>query len=257
MRWVSLLFFLAMLLPSLQVWAGEDLTIVGEGESLTEIELDEDLTIVGEGESLTEIELDKKLFKLSGFSAQRYREKKCHKRSLKIVADSPICTQRGVGLINMCHHPSAKKWLWFEGEVLQLTAICMKGIFFDERIIDGVLYHSEWPKMLANVDKLQPLYLSELAISENDLGLVPGAATDVISPEEMLVLGNQYLEGNKVIQDYVMAHKWFNLAATKGSGKVRDKATEQRLNVTALLTPSQIGEAQKLARKWMAEYSQK
>ena len=131
---------LIVLLLPLHAWADGGLTIVGEDRLAPK-----------------EIKLNEKLFKLSGLSARGYREKKCHKRSLKIVANSPICTDRGVGKINQCNHPAMEKWLFFEPEVNQLTAICMKGIFFDERIVNGVIHWTEWTKMLANVETLQPV----------------------------------------------------------------------------------------------------
>ncbi len=53
-----------------------------------------------------------------------------------------------------------------------------------------------------------------------------------------------YLNGNGVIQDYIRAHMWFNLAARKGE----EKARENREEVTKTMTLSQIAEAQKMAR---------
>ena len=61
-----------------------------------------------------------------------------------------------------------------------------------------------------------------------------------------LFLGIMYAEGRGVPQDYVRAHMWFGLSAAQG---------EQRA-VTGLemaerrMTPTQIAEAQKLARDW-------
>ncbi|MDP6781745.1 MAG: hypothetical protein QGH32_08365, partial [Alphaproteobacteria bacterium] len=170
--------------------------------------------------------------------------------SLKIVANSPICTDRGVGKINQCNHPAMEKWLFFEPEVKQLTAICMKGIFFDERIVNGVIHWTEWTKMLANVEKLQPAYLAELAVSDSDLSLASSDDAYMASPGEMLVLGIQYLEGNEVIQDYVTAHMWFNLAAARGN----KDAAEGRDALAKLMTLPQIAEAQKRARRWMEKH---
>ena len=58
-------------------------------------------------------------------------------------------------------------------------------------------------------------------------------------------LGVQYATGAGVIQDYVRAHMWGNIAASdgdEGGGKVRDA-------VAVTMTPAQIAEAQKLARE--------
>ena len=61
-----------------------------------------------------------------------------------------------------------------------------------------------------------------------------------------LVLGFMYELGQGVPQDYVQAHKWWNLAAAKGDAD----AVKNRDIVAAKMTPAQIAEAQKLAREW-------
>ncbi len=53
-----------------------------------------------------------------------------------------------------------------------------------------------------------------------------------------------YGEGVGITQDYVRAHMWFNLAASKGN----KKGSESREEVTKKMTPAQIAEAQKMAR---------
>ena len=61
-------------------------------------------------------------------------------------------------------------------------------------------------------------------------------------------LGLMYDNGRGVPQDYIRAHLWWNLAATKGdpdSVKNRDVAAGR-------MTPQQIAEAQKLARECLA-----
>jgi TPR repeat protein len=65
-----------------------------------------------------------------------------------------------------------------------------------------------------------------------------------------------YEWGTGVPQDYVQAHKWFNLAAatfTTPSG--HDMAVQARDRVAAQMTPAQIAEAQKLAREWKKQSS--
>ena len=60
-----------------------------------------------------------------------------------------------------------------------------------------------------------------------------------------------YAKGQGVPQDYVQAHKWFNLAAATSTSKPdHDNAVKARDNVAARMTPAQIAEAQKLAREW-------
>ena len=51
--------------------------------------------------------------------------------------------------------------------------------------------------------------------------------------------------------DYVQAHMWFNLAASRFTEKAdRDKAVSARDRLAEIMTPEQITEAQKLAREW-------
>ena len=62
-------------------------------------------------------------------------------------------------------------------------------------------------------------------------------------------LGSMYDRGRGVPQDYIEAHKWFNLAATQRS-EVQEKARENRDLLEKRMTSAQIAEAQKLAREW-------
>jgi hypothetical protein len=67
------------------------------------------------------------------------------------------------------------------------------------------------------------------------------------------VLGNMYFHGDGVRQDYVQAHKWYNLAASRYPAtdtERRDEAVKNRDIVAARMTPVEIAEAQKLAREW-------
>ena len=58
-------------------------------------------------------------------------------------------------------------------------------------------------------------------------------------------LGGMYTNGFGVIQDYVRAHMWFNITASRG-----DKdAIENRDIVANRMTPSDISKAQDLARE--------
>jgi len=52
-----------------------------------------------------------------------------------------------------------------------------------------------------------------------------------------------------VEQDYVLAHKWANLAAARGSRK----AAKSRKLFSKLMTPEQIAQAQRLAREYVAK----
>ena len=62
----------------------------------------------------------------------------------------------------------------------------------------------------------------------------------------MLALGRLHVQGLGVLQDYVEAHMWFNLAASRGEAA----ALEERDAVAAKMTPEERADAQKLARAW-------
>ena len=62
----------------------------------------------------------------------------------------------------------------------------------------------------------------------------------------MLALGRLYAQGLGALQDYVEAHKWFNLAASRGEAE----AVKERDALAAKMTPQQVQAAQELARSW-------
>jgi len=59
-----------------------------------------------------------------------------------------------------------------------------------------------------------------------------------------LMLGVMYASGEGTTQDYVRAHMWLNLAASNGDKNAR----ERREKLAKEMTPSQIADAQKMAR---------
>ncbi len=64
-------------------------------------------------------------------------------------------------------------------------------------------------------------------------------------------LGVMYENGQGVPQDYVQAHMWLNLAASRfPPGEDRDQSVKNRDHVAKRMTPAQISEAQRLAREW-------
>ena len=62
----------------------------------------------------------------------------------------------------------------------------------------------------------------------------------------MRALGQAYLQGIGLLQDYVEAHKWFNLAASRGDAA----AVAERNAVAEKMTSEHVGQAQALARTW-------
>ena len=63
-------------------------------------------------------------------------------------------------------------------------------------------------------------------------------------------LGAMYADGHGVLLDYVEAYKWLSVAASRFPAENRDVAVKMRDLVAAKMTPTQISEAQKLARDW-------
>jgi TPR repeat protein len=64
-------------------------------------------------------------------------------------------------------------------------------------------------------------------------------------------LGLMYGYGQGVPQDYIRAHMWLNLAASRATDiATRDQAAKSRDEVAATLTPAQLAEAQRMAREW-------
>jgi len=61
-------------------------------------------------------------------------------------------------------------------------------------------------------------------------------------------LGLIFSVGKGVPPDLVTAHKWFNLAAMRGS----EEAKAQRKQLADLMSPEEVAEAQRQAREWMA-----
>jgi uncharacterized protein len=69
-----------------------------------------------------------------------------------------------------------------------------------------------------------------------------------------VALGFAYAQGIGVVQDYIEADKWFNIAASraKSADELTDIASHHN-KLAHVMTSSQIAEAQKLAREWRAK----
>jgi TPR repeat protein len=63
-------------------------------------------------------------------------------------------------------------------------------------------------------------------------------------------LGVMYATGRSVGQDLVAAHKWFNLAAFRGS----KEAARYRRELADEMSASQIAAAQREAREWLSRH---
>ena len=58
-------------------------------------------------------------------------------------------------------------------------------------------------------------------------------------------LGVMYDKGQGVIQDYVLAHMWYNISANNGN----DDGRHNRDSIAKEMTPAQISKAQDMARE--------
>ncbi|NND50740.1 MAG: hypothetical protein HKN60_10860 [Rhizobiales bacterium] len=73
-------------------------------------------------------------------------------------------------------------------------------------------------------------------------------AAGPVASEAYYQLGIQFAAGRDVEQDYVVAHKWFNLAALHGDAR----AKSERAALAAEMTREQVAEAQRQAREWVS-----
>jgi TPR repeat protein len=65
--------------------------------------------------------------------------------------------------------------------------------------------------------------------------------------ESCFARGIDYSSGRDVEVDMIEAHKWFNIAASRGH---KDGA-QMRREIAALMSDSEIGQAQRAARDWL------
>ncbi|MBA8876654.1 SEL1-like repeat protein [Phyllobacterium myrsinacearum] len=79
-----------------------------------------------------------------------------------------------------------------------------------------------------------------------DAGHVGGTAeTDIL-----FEMGIMYATGRDCDVDHVAAHKWFNIAAIKGS----DRAAELRAQLVKTMSKADLATAMREAREWMTSH---
>ena len=64
--------------------------------------------------------------------------------------------------------------------------------------------------------------------------------------EAQFELGLKYATGQGVPQNYVIAHKWFNLAQMHGISEAR----HHRADLASNMSMAEVARAQRLAREW-------
>jgi TPR repeat protein len=65
--------------------------------------------------------------------------------------------------------------------------------------------------------------------------------------DDLLEIGMKYCTGREVSANLVEAHKWFNLAALKGS----ESARQYRCEISREMSSADVAEAQRQARDWL------
>ncbi len=76
-------------------------------------------------------------------------------------------------------------------------------------------------------------------------------------PQAQQNLGIAYALGRGVPQDFVEAHKWLNLSAAKlANEQDREQIARARDMIASRMTPTQLAEAQRLAREWISAHGQ-
>lgn len=88
--------------------------------------------------------------------------------------------------------------------------------------------------------------MARLDTSSTDMMVEGAAATGDI----LFQLGVMYSTGRTVPLDYVSAHKWFNLAALRGSSE----AAQYRKELAAEMSAADIAAAQREAREWLSRH---
>jgi hypothetical protein len=79
------------------------------------------------------------------------------------------------------------------------------------------------------------------------LGTPAELETSPVTADTIFELGMMYASGREVPIDLITAHKWFNIAATKG----HREAAQLRREVAAEMKDAEIGQAQRAARDWL------
>lgn len=78
-------------------------------------------------------------------------------------------------------------------------------------------------------------------------GNAGGLGTGQLGTDVLFQLGMIHATGRSVPADLVAAHKWFNIAATRGN----KEAVRLRREIACEMSDAEIAEAQRAARDWL------
>lgn len=87
----------------------------------------------------------------------------------------------------------------------------------------------------------------EADMARIDFGDMTAALGEAPAADTFYELGMMYSIGRSVPVDYVLAHKWFNLAAMRGN----EDAIRLRREVADQMSEDEIAAAQRAARAWL------
>ena len=87
----------------------------------------------------------------------------------------------------------------------------------------------------------------EVAMARHDVSADHAAFAAGTGAEVFFRMGLMHASGRAVPQDLVVAHKWLNIAALKGSAE----AARLRREIAGEMSRTQIAEAQRQAREWL------
>lgn len=127
------------------------------------------------------------------------------------------------------------------------------------RVADRAVVRPSRAAFVPSVPESRSVRSNSIApLNTSDQLVAPGYAAIVGSAEQgdavaQYNLAIMYDTGRGVLQDYVLAHKWYNLAASHYAtweADVGASAARSRDRLTVRMTPAQIAEAQKMAREW-------
>jgi TPR repeat protein len=110
----------------------------------------------------------------------------------------------------------------------------------------GTREYSDYSTPVGPGDKEGTCEMARMVISSEKAEL----AAQTGAPDALFELGMLYATGRDGAPDLVVAHKWFNLAAWRGNRE----ALAHRMELSREMSATQIAEAQKLAREWIATH---
>jgi TPR repeat protein len=88
----------------------------------------------------------------------------------------------------------------------------------------------------------------EAGMARIEIGDIDNAALgEAPAADTFFELGMMYSVGRSVSIDYVVAHKWFNLAAMRGN----EDAVRLRREIASQMSETEIAAAQRAARAWL------